>query len=304
MQPGAEATALAAEALGASLPPLLVAAERVAMTVALGVHGRRRVGQGETFWQFRRYRPGDPAQRIDWRQSARTDPLFVRETEWEAAESVWLWRDSSPSMDWTSRPGTETKRARAELLLLALAALLVRGGERVAELGRGLAPRGGRAAFARLASDLLAADLPVSGNEGGGGTPPATRLPRHARLVVFSDFLAAPEEIEAMVRGFVAEGVKGHMVQILDPAEIDLPFSGRTRFEGLEGEGTLLAGRPEEMRAAYGAELARRQAALADLARVAGWTFAIHRTDRRPETALLALHSALAGSPFAAPAEG
>ncbi len=44
-----------AEALAATLPPLLVAAERVAATVAQGVHGRRRAGMGESFWQFRRY---------------------------------------------------------------------------------------------------------------------------------------------------------------------------------------------------------------------------------------------------------
>src|SRR5262249_30048253 len=69
----------------AVLPPLLVAAERVAVTVAQGVHGRRRVGQGETFWQFRHYESGDAAARIDWRESAKSQRLYVRETEWEAA---------------------------------------------------------------------------------------------------------------------------------------------------------------------------------------------------------------------------
>ena len=91
-----------AEEAAAALPPLLVAAERVAATVAQGVHGRRRVGQGETFWQFRQYQPGDAASRIDWRESAKSQRLYVRETEWEAAQSVWLWRDGSASMDYTS----------------------------------------------------------------------------------------------------------------------------------------------------------------------------------------------------------
>src|SRR6266481_5263233 len=122
------------EELAATLPPLLVAAERVATTVAQGVHGRRRVGQGESFWQFRQYEPGDAAQRIDWRESAKSQRLYVRETEWEAAESVWLWRDASPSMDWASAGyigggDWPTKRDRAELILVALASLLVRGGE-------------------------------------------------------------------------------------------------------------------------------------------------------------------------------
>src|SRR5438128_12589561 len=145
-----------AEQAAASLPPLLVAAGRVAITVAQGVHGRRRVGQGETFWQFRQYQPGDAASRIDWRKSAKSERLYVRETEWEAAQSVWLWRDASASMDYTSAgyvPGGEwpTKRDRAQLLLVALASLLVRGGERLTVLGSGMAPMSGRIALSRVA---------------------------------------------------------------------------------------------------------------------------------------------------------
>src|SRR5271156_4742869 len=144
-----------AEELAARLPPLLVAAERVATTVAQGVHGRRRVGQGDSFWQFRQYQPGDAAQRIDWRESAKSQRLYVRETEWEAAQSVWLWRDASPSMDYSSaeyltRAEWPTKRDRAELLLVALASLLVRGGERLALLGSGVTPMSGRIALSRM----------------------------------------------------------------------------------------------------------------------------------------------------------
>ena len=119
-----------AEGLAARLPPLLIAALRVAATVEQGVHGRRRIGTGDAFWQFRQYQPGEPATRIDWRQSAKSDRLFLRETEWAAAQSVWFWRDASASMDWHSAPGLPRKRERAELLTLALASLLLRAGER------------------------------------------------------------------------------------------------------------------------------------------------------------------------------
>ncbi len=141
-----------AEQLAATLPPLLVAAERVASTVAQGVHGRRRVGQGETFWQFREYHFGDQPQSIDWRQSAKSDRVYVRQMEWEAAQSVWVWRDTSASMDWCSSDRYPDKRGRADLLALALAALLLRGGEHVTLLGSGLRPLHGRAALARLAA--------------------------------------------------------------------------------------------------------------------------------------------------------
>jgi len=88
----------AAQDLAAKLPALLVEARRVASTVAQGTHGRRRPGPGETFWQYRSFEQGDSATLVDWRRSAGSSHLFVREREWEAAHTVWIWLDLSPSM--------------------------------------------------------------------------------------------------------------------------------------------------------------------------------------------------------------
>lgn len=279
-----------AERLGSALPPLLVEAERVAQTVAQGVHGRRRVGQGETFWQFRRYLPGDSTTAIDWRQTAKSQAVFVRETEWEAAQSVWLWRDSSPSMDYASGVELVPKQERADLLLLATAALLVRGGERVAMLGSGQLPATGRTGFNRLA-DAVFGETPD-----GMSLPPPTSLPRAAHLVLFGDFLSTPEDIQATVSALAGRGVRGQLVQILDPAEESLPFKGRVRFTGFEGEGQTLLGRVENARGNYRERLARHRAAIAEIARRAGWGFILHHTDRPPQTALLPLYTAMAGA--------
>ena len=276
-----------AEQLAARLPPLLVAAERVAATVAQGVHGRRRVGTGETFWQFRQYQPGDPVPRIDWRESAKSMRLYIRETEWEAAQSVWLWRDGSASMDYASDAEVPTKRARADLLLLALAALLIRGGERVALLGTGLAPVSGRAVLNRLAHTL---ERPGP----GAGLPVFEPLPRYGQVVLIGDLLAPLEEIHTLVGHFAANGLRGHLLQVLDPAEETLPFAGRVRFEGFEQETALLISRVETVRDEYAHKLAEHREGLAAIARATGWSFATHRTDRPPHTALLALYTALA----------
>ena len=277
-----------AEELAAGLPPLLVAAERVAATVSQGVHGRRRVGQGETFWQFRRYQPGDEIGRIDWRQSAKSMRVFVRENEWEAAESVWLWCDGSPSMSFSSHLSRATKAERAQLLALALAVLLVRGGEHVALLGADRRPSTGRATLTRLSHGL--------GRDGTTASlPPLVDLPRYAQIVVIGDLLAPIEDIEAMVRHFTNRGVRGHLLQVLDPAEETLPFAGHTLFEGLEDEGTMLTRRAEELRRAYVARLAAHRAAIADFARAARWRLGQHHTDRPAQEALMALYVALAG---------
>ena len=284
-----------AEQAAATLPPLLVAAERVATTVAQGVHGRRRVGQGETFWQFRQYEPGDAATRIDWRESAKSQRLYVRETEWEAAQSVWLWRDSSSSMDYTSAgyiagAAWPTKRDRAELILVALASLLVRGGERLTLLGSGVAPMTGRVALSRLVQLI---ERPDGGGAAAAGLPLFEPLPRMGQLVLIGDFLAPLDRVNAAVGQFAGAGLKGHLVQIVDPAEEDLPFAGRVRFEGVEEPDELVISRVETVRGDYARRFREHRQGLADIARAVGWTFGHHRTDRAPHLALLALHAVL-----------
>lgn len=287
--------ALAAEALGGRLPPLLVAADRVASTVAQGVHGRRRVGQGDSFWQFRRFVSGDPLSRIDWRQSAKSagqrggqagQGWFIRETEWEAAQTVCLWRDASASMRWRSRLVPVEKRDRANLLLLSLASLLLRGGERVALMRPGARPVANRGGLDRIAAALLDAD-------DDDGQPPPLRLPRHGAVVLLSDFLSPLEELRAMVARFAAVPVTGYLLQILDPAEAALPYQGRIRFRGVEKDGDALIPRVETVRAAYAERLRAQQEGLAALCANAGFGFGVHRTDHPPETALLTLYTAL-----------
>ena len=273
-----------AEHLASTLPALQVAAQQIALTVAQGFHGRRRVGQGDAFWQFRRYHAGDLITKIDWRKSAKSQHLFVRETEWAAAQSVWLWRDGSPSMRYRSSDRVSEKLERAELLTIALAALLVRGGERIALTGSGRRPATGQAALNRLAIQLL---RPSTQKE---SLPPVEQLPRHAHIALFGDFLSPLPEIEATVRGFADQGVHGHLLQVLDPAEELLPFAGRVQFEGLEGEGKLLLSRVESIRADYVRKFEDHHQGLMAIARAVGWSYARTRTDSPPQTALLALY--------------
>lgn len=291
-----------AEQATARLPPLLIAAERVASTVAQGAHGRRRAGTGDAFWQFRRYQPGDAPGAVDWRRSARADAVFVRENEWAASQSLYLWRDGSGSMDYRSSPELPTKRERADVLTLALAILATRGGERAAPLGAGVgagvAAMAGSFAVERLTEILLRP--PTESGFRLDGPPP----PRFAQAVLIGDFLDADDLVEASLRGMSERGVRGCLLQVLDPAEEDLPFTGRVRLSGLEGEAPLLIPRIEELREPYRRRLADRRDHLRALARALGWTFMTHRTDRSPHAALLGLWAALAGRGELAPPTG
>lgn len=291
-----------AEGLAAGLPPLLAEAERLAAAVHPGGHGRRRAGQGAEFWQYRAALEGDEARRIDWRRSARGDQTYLREQEWQQVQAVQIWADRSASMSYRSAEGIETKAARASLLALAVAVLLERGGERFGLADGALAPRTGRAQLARLAEVLAGAGaggMDAGGTETGAvadyGSPDAAGLLPWSRAVFLSDFFGDPGRLRQAVLTAADRGVGGVLLQVTDPAEEEFPFAGRTIFQsmagGLRHEAREAAGLAER----YRARLAERRTALERLARDAGWTFGVHRTDHAPAPALLWLFAGLEG---------
>jgi uncharacterized protein (DUF58 family) len=286
-------------AIAGRLPPLLIAAERIAATVTQGVHGRRRVGSGDVFWQHRPYYPGDELKRLDWRQSAKSDKIYLREMEWSAAQTVYLWCDLSPSMDYASKKDLPTKAERSLVLLLALSSVLSRAGERVALIGDPEPPISGRAVAERLADRLQHRTHLVQLNaekdkDGERSVPPTALLPSHAHAVLIGDFLSPIEDFRAVIERFAARDVRGHLLQVLDPAEVAMPFLGRVRFKGLEREGELVMSRVESIRDQYLAKLDAHREELRHLARHAGWSFSTHVTDAPGAPALLALYQWLA----------
>jgi uncharacterized protein (DUF58 family) len=267
----------------------LAEAEMLAATVMLGEHGRRRAGLGDEFWQYRPAHQGDSARMIDWRRSARSDAHFVREREWQAAQSVTIWVDPSKSMAFTGDKSRAPKADRAKLLGLALAVLLLRGGERVGLAGLA-SPRAGRAQLLRLAARL-------SGGEAGEeyGAPVTEGMVSHGRGVFLSDFLGDLAGIEAGLARAADRGVKGVLIQVLDPAEEEFPFDGRTIFESMGGTMLHETQQAGELRARYLARLAERKERLAGLARAVGWHFTTHHTGHPAQSALLWAYVALQG---------
>jgi len=278
-----------AEALGQTLPPLLAEAEMLASTVMMGEHGRRRAGLGDEFWQYRPAHQGDSARMIDWRRSARSDSHFVREREWQAAQSVTIWVDPAKSMTFTGDKSRVAKSDRAKLLGLALAVLLLRGGERVGLAGLA-SPRSGRAQLLRLAARL-------SGEEAGDdyGAPVTEGMVSHGRGVFLSDFLGDLDGIEAGLARAADRGVKGVLIQVLDPAEEEFPFDGRTIFESMGGTMRHETQRAGDLRTRYLTRLAERKDRLAQLARAVGWHFTTHHTGAPAQAALLWAFAALEG---------
>ena len=122
------------EDAAASLPALMIRAERAASSVFHGEHAQRHAGPGEKFWQFREYDASDRLQDIDWRQSGKTDRLFIRQKERQLPQSALIWTCAAPSMDFSSSHNP-TKSECGKILALSLAILMTRAGERVGAMG-------------------------------------------------------------------------------------------------------------------------------------------------------------------------
>lgn len=274
------------------MPEMLMEADRIASTVAHGIHGRRRAGTGETFWQYRQHQPGEGAQLIDWRRSAASDHLFVREREWEAAHTMHLWADLSPSTAFKSHLSHVSKRDRIIVLLLAAAELLVRGGERVALLAQ-MRPSASRNTAVKIAERLVTS---LGHDDMTKSLPPKAVLGRFSGVVLFSDFLSPPDALRERLEMYGSSGVAGHLVQVLDPAEETLPYSGRAEFFGPSGSERWVADRVESLRPKYQARFQAHRAEIAEIARRFGWSFLTHHTDRPASEPLLSLLMRLEGS--------
>ena len=269
--------------LARRLPALIVAAKEIASSAMHGVHGRKRSGIGENFWQFRPFVSGESALRVDWRRSARDDRIYVREREWESAHTVWIWIDRSPSMAFQSSLAMQSKLDRAVVLGFAAADLLVRGGERVGLIGL-TRPLASRTIIERFA-EALVADTARADDD----LPPAGTLAPRVRAVLLGDFLTPVPELEMRIADMAARGARGHLVMIADPIEETFPFSGHTEFRDVDTAATMRVGQAERFRGEYIRRLAAHRDAIAALCRSKGWSLAIHRTDRPASEALLAL---------------
>lgn len=272
----------------ALLPPLLAEAQHLAASVVMGTHGRRQSGQGEEFWQFRNAAPGDAWRSIDWRRSGRSDTQYVRQLEWQAAQSVLFWIDDGLSMGFTGDKSRPSKGARAAVLGLASAILLTRAGERVGLIEDTEPPRTGQTQI-----DRLSAQLALRQPQSDYGVPSPRMLPKGSRAVFLSDFLGEIDPLVTTLSKAADRGVTGAVVQILDPVEESFPFDGRTEFQSMSGLLRFETLRARGLRATYLDKLAARKAEVQAICGRIGWHYLCHHSSEPAQPALMWLYAAL-----------
>lgn len=278
-----------ARELSLLMPELMLTARQIAQTLVHGSHGRRRAGPGETFWQFRPYESFEPQQNIDWRRSASSDHLYVREREWDAAHTFWLWIDLSPSMWFRSHLSSSSKAIRAIVIGLAIAEMLVRSGERVGVMGL-MRPRSGRDILPQIGERLIHAF------ESGGleiSLPPQEKVARFSEMIFISDFLEEYDLVDKRLRELGALQTGGTVVQIIDPAEESLPYDGRVEFKDMKDQQRVIIENAAHIRSQYEKAFASRKLLLTETTSQLNWGHLQHHTDRPVRESLLHLYGFL-----------
>lgn len=266
----------------AALPDLIAHAEKAAKSVLTGDHRQRKPESGEKFWQFREYMPGDRPQDIDWRQSARGDRIFVRQKEWQTAQTSLFWCASGPGMSYSSRTNIPSKRETALVLALSLSILMNRGGEVTGPLQASVRTgrtdlslqKMGHALIETKPSDLPSADI---------------KIRRDANAVLCGDFLEQPELIERSFTAIASQTENGIVFQVLDPAELTLPFSGNVIFAPPEHGDRHHIISVESVRSAYRKKIEDHLQSLRDICHKLQWPLILHTTDRPVRETLAAV---------------
>ncbi len=278
-----------ARRLSAMMPSLILDARQIAHTMVHGTHGRRRAGPGETFWQFRPYSNDEPAHRIDWRRSASTDHLFVREKEWDTAHTVWLWIDLNPSMWYQSSLASMTKAERACLMGLALVEMLVRSGERVGVIGL-KSPSMDRDLVPQVAERLLHG---LQNDYGQQTVPGAQDIKRNSEVILISDFLADRVTLFERMAQIGGNQVGGMLVHIIDPAEESFPFKGRVQFQDMRQNEQIIVENARDMKSLYSKAFNARKNDVSAVARQLNWGHVQHHTDQSTRAGLLHIYGYL-----------
>lgn len=279
-----------ARSLAARLPQLVDESRRMAVSLRSGLHGNRKVGPGSDFWQFRPYVAGDPASQIDWRRSARSDHTFIRQTEWQASHTYWIWPVLSASTYWTSDRNLPQKSDRILVLALALADLFLRNGETVGTFDPEQTRITSAEYLEKLAVAMLASptDLPAASSKIHAG--------RKHTILVLSDFLEFadpdPAPSQSLHRLSRAQN-DGALIHILDPAELAPPFHGRVEFVDTDSHPIYNSPRFEDVREGFERRAEKWRARIYDAAIANSWLHASHITSQSASPALLSLYQNL-----------
>jgi uncharacterized protein (DUF58 family) len=203
-----------------------------------GMHRSPYFGQSIEFLQHRQYTPGDDLRHVDWKAWAKQDRLYVKQFEEETNMRTTLLVDVSASMQYGR--GHLNKYEYAATVATSLAYLLLKQHDSVSCLAfdRGIRAKSpSNSTMKHLQAIVRTLDASKPQDKTDLGTllnEIAQTVSRRGMIILVSDLLG---DVESTLRGFRLLRQRGHdvlVLHVMDDDELDFPFEGPTRFEGLE----------------------------------------------------------------------
>ena len=266
---------LQAEKLAIIAPDLKIRANKLANTVWEGIHNRNKAGIGDNFWQFKKYEYGDPVHLIDWKKSAKSSSFFIQEQELSTVQNINIWRDSSNSMNYSSRKSLDKKIYIANLITLVLSMILIKQSEKVKINGSNINYSNSEEAI-NLISDQLS-NIKTNNNN---FKPNIEEIDNGSNCILIGDFLYSTENIEKIIKNLSSRKINGMLIHIIDPAEQKFPFKGRVNFKGLEGENPHLIGNAESVQKEYLKKFKKHLDTIKIITESYKWNYFMHITDQ------------------------
>ncbi len=281
--PAAAASPLIPPAELARLHSLEVVARIVVEGLRSGLHRSPHRGHSVDFADHRAYVPGDDLRHLDWKVLGRSDRLVLKRYEAETDLACTVVVDGSASMGYQGERAGLSKYRYAAMLAASVAYLIAKEQDRpglvlfhesaVSELKPAM-----QGQVTRICR-LLEGHTPAKGTDLTKGLEHLA-APDVARglIILVSDLLTDLPTMEQAVDRLTHRGHDLALVWTLDPDEHDLGVPTVSRFQDLEGPGSLTI-EPRALREAYQAEVEAHRLAVATLCRRRRLAFIEARTD-------------------------
>jgi uncharacterized protein (DUF58 family) len=252
----------------AKLRGLRLRARHIVEGYIAGQHRSPRHGLSIEFAEHREYSPGDDLRHLDWKVFGRTDKFYLKQYEDETNLLCHLVVDTSESMTYQSADAAMSKAEYAQCLAASIAWLVLQQQDSVGlatfdSQVRALIRSSGNASQLQQILQVLEKSAPGPKTAAGPILHElAERLSKRGVIVVISDLLDDPASLLAGLRHCRHRRHDVVVLHVLDPAELDFPFKGPTKFNGLESLPDVFA-EPEILRQAYLREFTAYQEKLA-----------------------------------------
>lgn len=249
-------------------PHFLLKAKHLANSLILGFHGRKEIGIGENFWQFKPYVDGESPKKIDWRQTAKRETTFIQEKEWEAAQKILFVPDFTPSMDYRSLRRLDTKKERAILIITTLAYIFQKSGELFSVQGAPLKFLNSNEQIEKMAKVLI---------DDKNGLKAPVKASR-AIPIFIGDFFKPIDEVKKQILSFMNNNQDAFVVQVLDPAEVEFSFKGHVLLSD-QDHNKIEIQKAQNLREEYLKRFEAHQKQIKDLCINLNISYFMHRTD-------------------------